>query len=189
MARTCFGPARLCKRLCKRDGVSGATLRRAVTGGYDGIPRVWDLLKQDRASSRDLEGHEGPVRSVAISRDGAGVLSGGRDRAVRLWNAETGEMLRALEGHRGTITAVAFLPDGVPFGAIHGMPWSAATPMDYTPNVFTYGSGLETIANWQSLASASCGAISNVTMLSNCTNHSGASQSYTRSYGRSYRAP
>jgi hypothetical protein len=84
---------------------------------------------------------------------------------------------------------VVFLPEGIPFGAIHGVPSSAATPMGYTPNLFTYGSGIETIANWESLSSPSCGALSNVTRLSNCDNHSGAGKSYTRGYVRSYRAP
>jgi hypothetical protein len=88
---------------------------------------------------------------------------------------------------RGTPTV--YLPDGVPFGAIHGVPPTAATPDGHTPYIFTYGSALANISNWIDLGSPSCGAINPLTVMSNCTNHSGSSQSYIRSYSRPYRAP
>jgi hypothetical protein len=87
----------------------------------------------------------------------------------------------------------AYLPDGIPFGAIHGVPSAAQTPNSHTPNTFTYGSALGNVTDWTDLGSPSCGAIEPVTVMSNCNNHSGGGtsddQSYTRSYSRSYRAP
>ncbi len=40
-----------------------------------------------------LEGHNGIVIAVAISADGDKIVSGGDDNSVRVWSAETGEVL------------------------------------------------------------------------------------------------
>src|SRR6202044_2206698 len=39
-----------------------------------------------------LEGHKGPVSSVACSPDGQRIVSGSGDNTVRVWNAQTGEI-------------------------------------------------------------------------------------------------
>ena len=39
-----------------------------------------------------LEGHTNAVIAVAISTDGAKVVSGSRDNTVRAWSTETGEV-------------------------------------------------------------------------------------------------
>ena len=39
-----------------------------------------------------LEGHTGAVSCVAISTDGAKILSGSVDMTIRIWSAETGEV-------------------------------------------------------------------------------------------------
>ncbi|PVH70818.1 hypothetical protein DL98DRAFT_577678 [Cadophora sp. DSE1049] len=58
-----------------------------------------------------LEGHTGPVESVAFSPNSKQVVSGSDDRTVRLWDAATGALQQTLEGHTGGVTSVAFLPD------------------------------------------------------------------------------
>ncbi len=39
-----------------------------------------------------LEGHTDTVRAVAISADGAKIVSGSFDKTVRVWSMETGEV-------------------------------------------------------------------------------------------------
>jgi WD40 repeat protein len=51
--------------------------------------------------------------AVAFSPDGKHIVSGSSDKTIRLWDAETGEMLQPpLEGHEDWVLAVAFSPDG-----------------------------------------------------------------------------
>ena len=39
-----------------------------------------------------LEGHTGDVFAVTVSSDGGKIVSGGADKTVRIWSAETGEV-------------------------------------------------------------------------------------------------
>ncbi len=58
-----------------------------------------------------LRGHTDGVQLVAFSPDGARLVSLGRDRQLRLWDARTGEKLASLE-LPGQPSAVAFSADG-----------------------------------------------------------------------------
>ena len=40
------------------------------------------------------------------------VITGGSDEVARLWDADTGKLIRTLEGHIDVINRVAFSPDG-----------------------------------------------------------------------------
>ncbi|KAF7349075.1 WD-REPEATS-REGION domain-containing protein [Mycena venus] len=60
-----------------------------------------------------LEGHTGPLFSVAFSPDGKQIVSGSADHTVRIWDVATGEAVGApLEGHTREVKSVAFSPDG-----------------------------------------------------------------------------
>ena len=57
-------------------------------------------------------GHAGAVTSVAISPDGKVALTGGNDETAKLWDVETGFLIRTLRGHGGNVASVAFSPSG-----------------------------------------------------------------------------
>jgi WD40 repeat protein len=64
-----------------------------------------------------LNGHTSDIYSVAFSVDGLTLasVSGSKDPTIKLWNAQTGQLLRTLEGHtghKGTITGVAWSANG-----------------------------------------------------------------------------
>ena len=60
-----------------------------------------------------LKGHTGEVHSVAYSPDGQHTISGSYDRTIRIWDAETGDLVGdPLKGHTGAVHSVAYSPDG-----------------------------------------------------------------------------
>ena len=51
--------------------------------------------------------------SVAFSPDGQRIVSGSRDKTLRLWDATSGAPIGApLRGHDERVSSVAFSPDG-----------------------------------------------------------------------------
>ncbi len=73
----------------------------------------WHYLKRlCRAALLTLEGHEGPVWSVAFNPDGTRLATASADFTVRIWDARTGQMLHKLTNHKRPVQAVAFSPDG-----------------------------------------------------------------------------
>ncbi len=61
---------------------------------------------------RTFEGHSDAVTSVALSPDGAHLLSGSNDNTLKLWDAASGQLIRSWAAQRISVTAVAFSPDG-----------------------------------------------------------------------------
>jgi WD40 repeat protein len=57
-------------------------------------------------------GHSDTVRALAFSPDGKLLASASSDKTVRLWETNTGKMLRVLDHHRDNVTSIAFSPDG-----------------------------------------------------------------------------
>jgi WD40 repeat protein len=65
------------------------------------------------AELQQLNGHADWVRSVAFSHDGIHIVSGSRDKSVRVWDASTGAELQQLNGHTALVNSVAFSHDGI----------------------------------------------------------------------------
>ena len=59
-----------------------------------------------------LKGHGRYVSCCAFSPDGARVVTASWDGTARIWDAETGAVVRTLEGHTNFVLCCAFSPDG-----------------------------------------------------------------------------
>ncbi len=77
-------------------------MRRAIV--------LWAALLAPLPALPEMRGHGGPVKALAISADGATIVSGGLDTAVIRWNHEEERAEQVLRFHAGGVTAVATLP-------------------------------------------------------------------------------
>jgi hypothetical protein len=100
-------------RAWERHDVTEA--ERALGEVDEAFQQTWEhrhLRNLCRRTALPLLGHDGPVRSVAVSADGRRIASGGDDGTVRIWDAETGRERSCLRGHTETVNSVAFSGDG-----------------------------------------------------------------------------
>jgi WD40 repeat protein/predicted Ser/Thr protein kinase/tetratricopeptide (TPR) repeat protein len=134
-------------RLCKRDRLTirdagdpvalspdGKTL---ATGGFEGdensdqpaVVRLWDA--DTGAPRATLRGHQSAdtrpglwgVLSLAFSRDGKLLASGGQDGVIKLWDVASGTERATLRGHKGGVNSLAFTPDGRTLASAGGIEW------------------------------------------------------------------
>jgi WD40 repeat protein len=77
---------------------------------------------------RTLTGHTGEVTAISVSPSGRILASGSRDRTIKIWRLESGELLHTFAGrslwsgagHQDQINALAFSQDGrILFSASH----------------------------------------------------------------------
>src|SRR5579884_3612279 len=80
-----------------------------VTAGADGKIAIWTSGRTE--PDKILEGHTGPIASIAVSSDGKLLASASWDHTVRLWPLPGGSP-RVLEGHTQNVNGVAFTPNG-----------------------------------------------------------------------------
>ena len=96
---------------------------RLVTSSGDRSARVWNPASWYRkraagtsapslSSEVTLVGHKAGLLSAEFSPDGSLVLTGGYDRDVRVWDAQTGECLVTHVGNRGAVNVARFLSRG-----------------------------------------------------------------------------
>lgn len=57
---------------------------------------------------RTLIGHSGGVTSLSFNQDGLVLASGSDDTTIKLWNTETGELIKTLIGTQDRVVSVAF---------------------------------------------------------------------------------
>lgn len=101
-----------------------AGTRLAVAGNAS--VHLYRVTPERLLPRHQLTGHVGAVLAVAFSPDGSLLVSGGRDRSVKVWSADEGRLLRSFNHHTEAVHAVAFRPQ--PDGS--GGPITCATAGD-----------------------------------------------------------
>lgn len=77
--------------------------------------RSWEHRFLSDAPKRGYQiwlGHASSVLCLAVSPDGRQLVSGSRDRTLRIWDIAIGRELHKLEEHRADVTCAAFSRDG-----------------------------------------------------------------------------
>jgi cytochrome c len=83
---------------------------RLVTGGRDGVLRLWRVA--DGAAAGELRSDGWVITQIAVSRDRGRVMAAAVDGAVRLWDLKARKEIAVLRGHDGPVFGVAFSSDG-----------------------------------------------------------------------------
>lgn len=112
---------------------------RIVTATEDKIGRIFRLYADSDAAKKKspldahfdqpllLIGHEKGLSRAHWSTDGTRVVTGGKDKTVRIWDANGKGLLHTLRGHEDTVWGVAFSPDNQ---------FVASTSQDFTIRIW-----------------------------------------------------
>jgi WD40 repeat protein len=80
-----------------------------VAGTNTGTLSVWSIVEFEEIAH--LSEHKMIVMSLSISSDGSRIVSGSRDRTMRVWDGRTFDEVGVCE-HEDEVNSVAFSPDG-----------------------------------------------------------------------------
>ena len=92
-----------------------------LSAAFDGRAKLWNVetgkktaefWRRHRVVDETGKGLRDGLRSAAFMPDGKGVLSGGLDRVVRLFDIGSGSERMAFEGHTSDVAALAVSADG-----------------------------------------------------------------------------
>jgi WD40 repeat protein len=104
---------------------------------------VWHVSSGNKLMT--LSGHDKAIWALSYSPDGTRIVSGGLDKTVRLWNADTGMEILTMRGHTDSpfmegsispVAAVAFCPHGKLI---------ASGSYDYTVKIWNAVTGAEVL--------------------------------------------
>ncbi|KAF9492701.1 WD40 repeat-like protein [Pleurotus eryngii] len=114
-------------RLSVTSAVAAESARYLFTSGKEGHIIKWDMTTgkklatlfkvrsngkgKGKAPAGDVKGHTDEVLALALSSDGKYLVSGGRDRRVVVWDAETAEWIKCFTGpmsHRDAVSSLSF---------------------------------------------------------------------------------
>jgi hypothetical protein len=81
-----------------------------IAAGSGSNVKIWDVAT--RRVLRTFSEHSGALRTVAFSRDGKSLVSGGMDHMVFIWDLAGNAPGRRFDGHSDLVYSVAFSSDG-----------------------------------------------------------------------------
>jgi WD40 repeat protein len=93
------------------------TLGRQIRSAAQNQKQPWlkrvNPLNPDRRqlAARILRGHQHSVTAVAFSADGRMLASASRDKTVRVWDVQSGAVLKVFSHHQDAVFSVALSPD------------------------------------------------------------------------------
>ncbi|EDR10450.1 mycorrhiza-induced NACHT/WD-repeat protein [Laccaria bicolor S238N-H82] len=102
---------------------TGSTISQQWRSQFCGIPSFIHRKASDLPLIRIQTA--APIFSVAFSTDSTRIVSGSKDKSVRVWDASTGAELKVLNGHMKAVNSVAFSTDGTRI--VSGSVWDAST--------------------------------------------------------------
>ncbi len=91
-------------------GAFSADGRRVAVADSAGTATVWDWSEAEQPVF-SVTGHDGMLDHLAYSPDGRLLVTAGRDRMARVWDADTGRKVSVLAGHVGIVWRALFSPD------------------------------------------------------------------------------
>ncbi|ODN76115.1 hypothetical protein L202_06047 [Cryptococcus amylolentus CBS 6039] len=84
----------------------------------------WQARRVDLCTGKTVKlykGHQGPVTSIALTKvtgsDGipwTALFTGSWDKTIRVWNADSGELIRTVQGHSDFIKSLTLIPTPSP---------------------------------------------------------------------------
>lgn len=91
-------------------GVDWSVNEQIVTCGDDMFVRLWDSAGNP---IRSMAGHIQAVSCVKFTPDGNYIISGSKDKTIRIWETASGNHVRTLNGHTSEIKQIDVSDDGL----------------------------------------------------------------------------
>ncbi|MDG1892579.1 MAG: WD40 repeat domain-containing protein [Verrucomicrobiota bacterium] len=98
---------------------------KLLTGSIDRDIKLWHLENESSAIST-LKGHSRSVDAICLIENGQTLVSTGADLSLRVWNVETGALIRSLNQHTKPVNALSLRP------AKNELPMIASASQDRT---------------------------------------------------------